>query len=105
MRQRQRILELAIMLVSGSVLGFLPMALLGMAPSDSATINALQWGPTFIMLPGFVVGMITARGRIDDISLWVAGSADFIFYSLLSYLVIKAWKKRRTRAGGPHMTR
>ena|SRR5215472_3754662 len=89
----------AIALLFGTVMGFCPLIMLKLAPTDSTIINVGKSLSAFIMLPGFAVGMAVARGRVDDISLWLAAVANFIIYFWVLRCVLRWRKQRNTRLG------
>ncbi len=66
-------------------------------PFDSAVINSLKWASANLLLPGTYFGFVAAGGRIDDISFLVADSTNFIFYSVLSYVLLAAWERYRAK--------
>ncbi len=49
-----------------------------------------------LLLPGFLAGYI-ANGNVHVANPWVATVVNFAFYFGLTWLVLKAWEKFRTR--------
>ena len=66
-------------------------------PSDSGILNKLKWVCAGLGVPGAAVGIIAASGRMDDASLWIAGSANLVFYSALSYVFLAALDKSKQK--------
>ena len=91
--------ETVIALLFGTVMGFCPLIMLKLAPTDGTIINAGKSLSAFIMLPGFAVGLVVARGRLDDISLWVAAVANFIIYFSVLRCILRWRKRRKTKLG------
>jgi len=77
-------------------LTILPLVILRLS-FNSAAVSALKWTSTTLLLPGTYLAFVAGGERIDDISFLVADSANFIFYSVLSYVLLAAWEKRRAR--------
>jgi hypothetical protein len=57
-------------------------------PSDSGIVNSVKRVCAGLGVPGAAVSIIAASGRMDDASLWVTGSANLVFYSVLSYIFL-----------------
>jgi hypothetical protein len=96
--KRYDVSKIGIALVLGSLMGFVPLVMMKLAPTDDVLINALKFLSAFAMLPGLAVGMIAAQGKIDDINLWVAAVADFAFYFWLFRTVLMLLERRKTQS-------
>ena len=83
-------------LLVGCVLSLLPIAILKL-PSDSGMVGSLKWGVTNLMIPGTLVGLMVAGGRMDDINPWLSDFANMVFYFGLAYLLLTVWAKFKTR--------
>jgi hypothetical protein len=97
--KRYDVSEIGLALLLGSLMGFVPLVMMKLAPTDHVLINALKFLSAFTMLPGLAVGMVAAEGKIDDINLWVAAVVDFAFYFWLSRTVLRLLERRKTQ---PH---
>jgi len=62
---------------------------------ESGTFGVLRVAINSLAFPGIVVGMIVA-GNVHFISRWVLNASNVLFYSWASYLILRAWAKRRT---------
>ena len=81
----------------GCALTILPIAILKL-PSDSGMVGSLKWGITNVMIPGTLVGLMVAGGRIDDINPWLSDFANMVFYSGLAYALVVVWAKLKTKS-------
>jgi hypothetical protein len=97
--KRYDVSGIALALLLGSLMGFVPLVMMRLAPTDHVLINALKFLSAFTMLPGLAVGMVAAKAKIDDINLWVAAVADFAFDFWLSRTVLRLLERGKTR---PH---
>jgi hypothetical protein len=68
--KRYDVSGIALALLLGSLMGFVPLVMMRLAPTDHVLINALKFLSAFTMVPGLAAGMVAAQGKIDDISLW-----------------------------------
>jgi hypothetical protein len=84
-------------LFTACVVTGLPLMILRL-PTDSGIIDSLKWVSTNLLLPGTYLGFIAAGGRIDDISFFIADSINFLFYSVLTYVLLAAWQKHRAES-------
>jgi hypothetical protein len=84
-------------LLIGCALTILPIAILRL-PSDSGMVGSLKWGITNLMVPGTLVGLMVAGGRMDDINPWLSGFANMVFYSGLAYLLLTVSVRLKTRS-------
>ena len=75
----------------------LPLMILRLPP-DSGVIRALKWVGANLLLPGTYVGFVAAGGRIDDIDLLAADSVNFLFYSILTYIVLTVWERHGAKS-------
>ena len=82
--------------VFGCMLTLVPLLVLALR-SDSGIVNSLKWVCAGLGVPGAAVGIIAVTGRMDDTSLWVTGSANFVFYSALSYVFLIALAKGKQK--------
>jgi hypothetical protein len=46
--------------------------------------------------PGALVGLIAAFGRVHDIDLWVTDIANYVFYFVVAWLLLKAFGRSKT---------
>lgn len=88
------VIRLSVALLMGLGLAFLPFSTRNW--SESGTVGILRGGINFLAIPGIVVGMIVA-GNVHLMSLWVVNISNGGFYSWISYLILRAWAKRRTK--------
>jgi len=91
-----RLLRIFYSAVFGCTLTIVPLLVLALG-SDSGIINSLKWVCAGLGVPGAAVGIIAASGRMDDASLWVTGSANFVIYSVLSYVFLIALAKSKQK--------
>jgi len=47
-------------------------------------------------IAGAVVGLIAAFGCVHDIDLWVTDIANFVFYFVVAWLLLKAFGRSKT---------
>jgi hypothetical protein len=84
-------------LLMGCALTVLPILILRLPP-DSGIVGSLKWGVTNLMIPGTLVGLAVAGGRVDDINPWLSGFANMVFYSGLAYALEVVWAKLKTKS-------
>jgi hypothetical protein len=65
--------------------------------SETAIVRSLKSIATFLWVPGAFVGLVAAFGRVHDIDLWVTNVGNFVFYFLITWLVLKGFDRSRTR--------
>jgi len=58
-------------------------------------ISSLKTIDAALVVPGAFVGLI-ASGRVHDIDLWVTDIANFAFYFVVTWLLLKAFDRSRT---------
>ncbi len=80
----------------GSVLTLVPNLIL-MLDSETAAVKSLKSAAATLGVPGAFVGFLLAFGRIDDVDPWVTDIANFGFYFLVSWLILKILRDRRAR--------
>ena len=90
--------RLFLSLIMGCVVAIFPIAILKL-PSDSGVVGSLKWGVTNLMIPGGLIGLMVSGGKIDDISPWVSGFANFVIYFALAYLLLLVWAKFGIKPG------
>ena len=66
-------------------------------PSDSGFVGFLKRVSTNLLLPGTYFGFIFAGGRIDDISFGIADFVNFLLYTMLIYILLIAWDRRKAK--------
>ena len=79
-------------MIAGGVLALLPKITADWPETGLAGVLSFLIG--CLMIPGYAVGVVAAGFTIHDISQWVVDSADFVFYSGLSYAVLLLLTKR-----------
>jgi hypothetical protein len=75
---------------------FVPIMILKLG-SETGIVRSLKSIATFLGIPGAFIGLLAAFGRIDDIDLWATNIANFAFYFLITWLVLKEVDRRRAR--------
>ncbi len=78
------------------VFTFVPELILRL-DSEAAFIKSLKSVAATFGVPGAFVGLIAAFGRIDDIDVWVTGAANFAFYFVITWLLLKVVGRIRGR--------
>jgi hypothetical protein len=78
------------------VFTFVPELILRL-DSEAAFVKSLKSVAAALGVPGALVGFIAAFGRVDDIDVWVTGAANFAFYFLMTWLLLKAVGRIRAR--------
>jgi hypothetical protein len=76
------------------VFTFVPILILRL-DSEAASVNSLKSVAAVLGVPGAFVGYIVASGRVHDIDSWVTGAANFSFYYMISWLLLKAFGRVR----------
>jgi hypothetical protein len=84
--------------IMGCVVMIFPIAILKL-PTDSGVVGSLKWGVTNLMIPGGFIGLIVSGGKMDDISPWVSGFANFVIYFALAYILLSVWAKFGIKPG------
>jgi|SRR4051794_38586075 hypothetical protein len=64
--------------------------------AETATVNLLKSIAAALGVPGAFVGLVAAFGRVHDIDLWVTDVANFAFYFVCTWLLLKAFSRGRT---------
>ena len=67
------------------------------ARNAGAAITWLGTAIVVLLSPGIITGIITS-GNVHTFSEWIVVSANFVFYSALSYLFLMVWQKFRTKS-------
>jgi hypothetical protein len=65
-----------------------------MLDSETATAKWLKSAAATLGVPGAFVGFFLAFGRIDDVDPWVTDIANFAFYFIVSWLILKVLSRR-----------
>ena len=68
---------------------FVPLAILRLE-STTKLVQSLRDIAAALGVPGAAVGFILAGGRIDDIEAGVSDAANFAFYFVIVWLLLKA---------------
>ena len=84
----------------GNVLTLVPIFIL-MLESETATVKLLKSAAATLGVPGVFVGFLLAFGRIDDVDPWVTGIANFAFYFIVSWLILKMSRRRARKVSVP----
>ena len=82
--------------LAACVLTFVPITILKLE-SETALVRSLKSIAAALSIPGAFVGLFAAFGRVHDIDLWVTNVANFAFYFLITWLVLKAFDRSWTR--------
>jgi predicted membrane-bound spermidine synthase len=64
--------------------------------SEISMVNFLKTIAAALGVPGAFMGLIAASGRVHDIDLWVTDIANFAFYFVVTWLLLKAFGRSRT---------
>lgn len=90
------------MLLRGSLWGLLAtvVPLLTYTLFSQSSTHVLNMICVGLMLPGAAVAIIAAAGQIHDTNNWVIISTNFLFYSTLAYMLMKARHRRSEKARG-----
>ena len=64
--------------------------------SETSVVNSLKTIAAALGVPGAFVGLIAAFGRVHDIDLWVTDIANFAFYFVVAWLLLKAFGRSKT---------
>jgi len=72
------------------VLTFVPILILKLN-SETAFVNLLKSIAAVLGVPGAFVGLLAAFGRVHDIDLWVTDAANFAFYFMITWLLLKGF--------------
>jgi hypothetical protein len=64
--------------------------------SETAFVNSLKSIAAVLGVPGALVGLVAAFGRVHDIDLWVTDVANFAFYFMCTWLLLKAFSRIKT---------
>jgi hypothetical protein len=62
--------------------------------SETATVNSLKSFAAALGIPGAFVGLLAASGRVHDIDLWVTDVANFAFYFVITWLLLKGFARK-----------
>ena len=76
------------------VFTFIPIFVLKLN-SETTFVNSLKSIAAVLGVPGAFVGLLAAFGRVHDIDLWVTDVANFAFYFLCTWLLLKAFSRVR----------
>jgi len=71
---------------------FVPIFVLTL-DSETSFVNSLKWFAATLGVPGAFVGLLAAFGRFHDIDPWVTGVANFAFYFLITWLILKTVRR------------
>jgi hypothetical protein len=82
--------------LAACVFTFVPIMILKLE-SETAIVRSLKSIAAALGIPGAFVGLVAAFGRVHDIDLWVTSVANFAFYFLITWLVLKGFDRIRTR--------
>ena len=77
------------------VFTFVPIFVLRL-DSETKFVDSLKWFAATLGIPGAFVGLLAALGRVHDIDPWVTGAANFAFYFILTWLILKALGRSHT---------
>jgi hypothetical protein len=80
--------------LAAGVFTFLPIFVLRL-DSETAFVNSLKWFAASLGVPGAFVGFLAAFGRVHDIDPWVTGAANFAFYFMITWLMLKVLGRSR----------
>jgi hypothetical protein len=99
MSSRKRLIDSAI---AGSSFALLTWILIGDRWHATVIRAVAEYSGTLIvsLLPGFVLVFAVSR-NIHAANTWLVAIGNFLFYSVLVYLLIVLWTKRRRRALQP----
>lgn len=82
--------------LAACIFTFVPIVILKLE-SETAIVRSLKSIAAFLGIPGAVVGLLAAFGRVHDIDLWVTNVANFAFYFLITWLVLREFDRSMIR--------
>jgi hypothetical protein len=80
-------------------LTLIPIAVMYL-PFDSAFVARVKVAMSYLMAPGYVVGLLLSGRHVDDVLNIGAALMNFIFYLIVSYVVALLVGRVRTLKAG-----
>jgi hypothetical protein len=88
------VISLCVALLVGTGLAFLPLSTRNWPESGASGV--LRAAINCLAIPGIVVATVVA-GNVHLMSLWVLDVSNVVFYSAISFFIVRAWTKHRAR--------